>query len=533
MWKIVDDDIILGKTRVFEVNGGWLVKVGTSGNITFFADENHQSFSSPVVVKDPAPSEPLTYIQKVYTDGWEKDWTHFSWAKTDDGYIKNGNTVIRSDIDGWSAFNAAFRNGTFSPLNTKGIGFKIKSEVANSPADTLAFSVTNGRTTLGSINLGTIFPNGFPKDFQEVFITFEELGLSYENCTNFLIAGKSSDKRDAIFIDDVYLVKYEIEQSLPIPKPDLSPAIASPFSLSVSGNKILDNGVEFQGKGVNLHDTRGNNACAYTPPNVGEVIRRLDHLKSKGVTIVRMIMESYAVANGRVNYKSIFEDSAYLEDIKTIVSHAGKLGLKIMVTPFVDPSVVGSSGEVTPGLIQFWQKMTSSFIDSGHIIFGIINEPEMNNDGSRNDIRRQGFLDAIDAIRSAEKPGQEHIIAVQGIAAWGREMMYWVNNPINKTNIVYEVHAYDPQNKFNERFIIPSRTLPIIIGEFGPDGTYMDLPGCEALILKANELNITWLGWAFHPQSPPSMLINNGNNCGIDMDLNQLTPWGQLIIDNL
>ena len=97
---------------------------------------------------------------------------------------------------------------------------------------------------------------------------------------------------------------------------------------------------------------------------------------------------------------------------------------------------------------------------------------------------------------------------------------------------MYETHVYNPEADFNAQFVIPSQTLPVVIGEFGPDGTYMNMSDCQALMDLAESLKIPYTGWSFNHDANPSMLVYQGagNHIGIDL---VPTPWGLLIKNQL
>ncbi len=98
--------------------------------------------------------------------------------------------------------------------------------------------------------------------------------------------------------------------------------------------------------------------------------------------------------------------------------------------------------------------------------------------------------DAVAAIRKVESAAgvQPHIISVQGTGGWARRMDYYVTHPITAgggKNIVYEVHVYDPSSDFAKLFINPAKTLPLVIGEFGPHSSRMTTTDCTKLMDEA------------------------------------------------
>jgi hypothetical protein len=103
-------------------------------------------------------------------------------------------------------------------------------------------------------------------------------------------------------------------------------------------------------------------------------------------------------------------------------------------------------------------------------------------------------------------------------------------------NIVYEVHVYDPESTFNQHFITPAQSIPVIIGEFDPvDSTWanMSLNDCQALMNTAQQLDIPYLTWSFHHRSPPSLLVDYfSGGPGYGMNLVPI-QWGLLLKSHL
>ena len=93
--------------------------------------------------------------------------------------------------------------------------------------------------------------------------------------------------------------------------------------LYTKGNKIYTHdGQVWQGRGANLQDTRGCNACTWSPPNTAEIKRRIDELVDVwGADFIRLTMESYAASQGRTHWQGILLDREYLDDIIEIVDY--------------------------------------------------------------------------------------------------------------------------------------------------------------------------------------------------------------------
>lgn len=325
--------------------------------------------------------------------------------------------------------------------------------------------------------------------------------------------------------------------------PTPAPAATAGEWLRTAGNRIeRADGTVWVGRGVNIHDTRSCNACAYQSPDVGEVLRRVDEAVAWGADFLRLDLESYASADGRAHWRGVLDDPDYLAAVQQIVAHvASRPGVYVMVSLWTDPSF-DSRGWPTEGTAAVWRRLAEVFRDEPRVVFGVANEPESNFDGALDAQAWQAMNDVVAAIRQVEESAgtPRHLVAVQGTRQWARVLDYYVQRPIaagGGLDVVYETHVYDPASTFQARFVDPSRTLPVIIGEFGP----VDLPGiatmslddCSRLMDRAEELGVPYLGWTFHMRCSPNLLVDaSGGSCGIGMPL-QPTAWGELLRSRL
>jgi endoglucanase len=297
--------------------------------------------------------------------------------------------------------------------------------------------------------------------------------------------------------------------------------------LYTEGNRIrLSSGEVWRGRGANLHDTRSCNACTYEPPNLAEVKRRIDTLVDGWkANFIRLNLESYANA-GPV--------------VKELVDYIGtKPGVYVLVSLWQDPTF-STLGWPTEQTIPVWQKLAETFKHSPHVLFGLSNEPQANDDGALDAQVWSAMNQTVAAIRAVEDAAgtPRHVITVQGTRQWGRRLDYYVTHPITAgggQNIAYETHVYNPSTDFAQLFETPARVLPVIIGEFGPAdgslGTVMTEADIERLMDRAEALDLPHLAWTFHMRCPPNLLVDSTQNaCGVDMPLVP-TAWGQRIKD--
>lgn len=303
--------------------------------------------------------------------------------------------------------------------------------------------------------------------------------------------------------------------------------------LRTEGNRILTpDGTRWHGRGANLADTRGCNACAYQTADVNEVKRRLDVLVDEWkANFIRLDLESYAMAEGRVTWQSFVTDAAYRADLKAIVAHAvSKPGVYVMLSLWVDPSI-SVEGWPTAQTADAWRVLAAEFKDEPRVLFGLVNEPESNFTGADDATVWAAMNSTVQAIRDVEGTGPKHLVAVQGTRAWARELQYYVTHPITAgggANVIYETHVYDPPSEFAALFETPAQTLPVVIGEFGPATGFMTEADCTALITRARAAEVPHLAWTFHQRCPPNLIEETAGGCGIGMPLRP-TSWGTLL----
>ena len=312
--------------------------------------------------------------------------------------------------------------------------------------------------------------------------------------------------------------------------------------LAVKDRRIrLPDGAPFHGRGANVHDTRSCDSCAFEPPHVDEVMRRIDTLTDEWhATFLRLLFESYPddgrakVGNPRTHYRNVLEDPDYFRDMMRIIGHIGtKKGVYVLVSLWQDPTF-SPLGWPTPRTAEVWKKLAGALRDMPFVMFGLVNEPQSNEDGKRDPEVWEAMNDNVAAIRSVEREGRFHIVTVQGTREWGRSLAYYVEHPITAgggVNVAYETHVYNRPARFDELVTRPAKTLPVIIGELGPqndDHVTMLPDDCQKLMDLAEGLDVPWMAWTFHTNCPPNLLVERKNTCVVGAPFTP-SPWGRMV----
>lgn len=317
--------------------------------------------------------------------------------------------------------------------------------------------------------------------------------------------------------------------------------------LSTSGNRIVDaSGQTWMGRGVNLHDTRSCKACAFERPGpqlVQEVKRRIDFLVNDwGINLIRLNLESYPPDDAEVgelaHYGGVLDDPGYFAEVVDLVRHIGtKPGVYVLLSLWHEPSFDQRLAIPSARTRMAWEKLAGALVRDPHVIFGVANEPQGNNEADDAEVW-QSMNQAVAAIRAVEERvgATHHLIAVQGTRDYARDVRYYLDHPITAgggVNIVYEAHIYNPAADFNDLIAVPYARLPMLIGEFGPvqrpDDLTMTLEDSERLMELAETLRIPYAAWTFHMRCPPNLLEDTApGHCGTGMELRP-TPWGEQV----
>lgn len=327
--------------------------------------------------------------------------------------------------------------------------------------------------------------------------------------------------------------------------------------LSTSGNQLLLNGQPFLGRGVNLLTSRSCGACAWMEnfasergKAVAEVKRRIDFLQAKKVNFVRLLLET----NEAEEYRNYLASPVYRQEVQEIMAYLdSKPGIVVLLSVWMDPSLdalglpttTPPAGKVT-STRQILEALVDDFGKYPRVMWGLSNEPHTTS-AAEDQTGWTRMNDLVAAIRAkeAQTGSSEHVIAVQGLRDWARDLSYYVTHPITAgggKNVVYEAHQYNPKSEFGRYFLNAATTLPVIIGEFGPFAwggvTQMDTPDFQELIDQAEQKKFSYLAWAFHQRCPPNLIIDPqaGNWCEIRPEVEgplQLSTWGIWFFDAL
>ena len=321
-------------------------------------------------------------------------------------------------------------------------------------------------------------------------------------------------------------------------------------ALYTQGNHIYANGRIWMGRGANMFDVRSNGACydkwyKHDPTyeeRVGHVKKLVDTLVDDWhANFIRLTLETH---RGDYQY-SVVNDSNYLRSIVAIVDYIGtKRGVQVIVTPWLDPSknllenmpnealgilsidpLLLPAGEVNQGgsaerapyyTSDVLSKLVRALWTRKHVVWGLGNEPTNGGNATMDNQVWHQHNNLVRIIRDEESAlgSFPHVISVPGTRGWARDVNYYVKNPITAgrgINIAYEAHLYNAAADFPYLVTTPAKTLPLVIGEFGPTSGIATIADATKLMALAESLQIPFAGWTFSGKSPGWNMISDSN----------------------
>ena len=215
----------------------------------------------------------------------------------------------------------------------------------------------------------------------------------------------------------------------------------------------------------------------------------------------------YAISNWHANVirTRLIQDSYEHDPEKTfdelekqIINPAKRRGAYVIMHPRFteESSLPDQSG------IDMWRTAAERYKNTPNIIYDIFAEPH---DIPREEIRKL----AIDVIKAIREVNPRSLILVAG-TDWGREINFFLLEPLPYKNIVYRSNPYNQYGEFKSLFGEIANKHPVFIGEFGSNAyPPMSNDDVKKLIKYAAQLNIGWTAWNFHDTGCPCLLENH------------------------
>lgn len=269
--------------------------------------------------------------------------------------------------------------------------------------------------------------------------------------------------------------------------PTPAPARAPP-RLHVDGTTLrTPAGAEVRLRGVNVCSLEFDQAGANWQPQPDGGSTTLDVLAARDrwrVNAVRM----------PINQEWLLTDDAYLSRVESLIDAAALRGVYVILDvqwehgERTEPYQLNILKRPTFGFGNtteaLWHLAAGRWSNRDNLLFDVINEPH--------DVTPSEL--SIDMQRMVDRLAQRapQTLVVVGGPDWAHSVDWWRLHPLKSANVVYSAHEYlpyDPPSSFDEHFVRPAQTLPVLVAEFGPDQ--------DQLIDTAETAGVDgWMPWA-------------------------------------
>lgn len=216
----------------------------------------------------------------------------------------------------------------------------------------------------------------------------------------------------------------------------------------------------------------------------------------------------------------------YEEFIRPAVDRCKKRGLYCIVEPHHFPykddyarSTFGSVDAQIKWHEDFWHYMAPRLKDEPHVLFGCANESF----GSCGGRIRPWMVNLVDIIRSYDTDG-DNIVIVQGGGSYGNDVSCYVNNPIDKKNIMYERHKYGQHSSLDNddggAFVKLADNHPCLVGEWHylrPNGNDVGTSISTWTNWYRNHPNVWSTVWRDHDKDNPDNFSSMFENLNVDL----------------
>lgn len=257
--------------------------------------------------------------------------------------------------------------------------------------------------------------------------------------------------------------------------------------------------------------------------------------------------------------QSRFHDPRYPERVVRAVREARSAGLYVILalqfSDRGDPNYPGNP--LTTNMHQpmaderhsvpFWRDVASRFKDDGGVLYELYSEPyPIGGEGGfsnwdlwlnggaapaddvyepRAAFQAAGMQKLYDTVRET---GAHNLVIVSG-TQWGYRLSGVPGRKVQGYNIAYSAHPWDwpPERQpatWERDWAFLAETEPVMITEFGSYDCTERYP--RAVLDKADELEISWIAWAWQAPSPGSALRQEGRGDAICEFPMLLTDWG-------
>ena len=301
------------------------------------------------------------------------------------------------------------------------------------------------------------------------------------------------------------------------------PTSSMPLPLKVAGTHVVNG----RGERVRL---RGVNAAAleWSSNGEGHILKTVEvAIRDWHVNHVRLPLAQDRWFGKAPEQKD--EGTAYRALVKQVVDLCASRGCYIILD--LHWSDRGQWGHdigqhVMPdrNSLSFWKEVAAIYKDHPAVIFDLYNEPhdvswdvwrdgghvtEKAKGGQKHEFEAVGMQAMLDTVRST---GAKNVVIVGGLD-WSYDLSGFLKgyrlDDRRGNGIIYANHSYPFKGDSVERWLAKmetaTKTLPVIVSEFGPPGTKEE-PWLRRVLQALEEHQWDWTAWDMHPAASPCLI---------------------------
>jgi len=292
------------------------------------------------------------------------------------------------------------------------------------------------------------------------------------------------------WIDDMHFLK------TPAPVPPPPPNVTQVGTHTIARGGFYTEGNKIYNSSGAVHTFKGLARPSFEWDAAGFGITREDvkRMKAWGANVVRFSLNQ----GFWLSSSTQFHKQVYKKYVNRAVNWVLEEGMAVILDLHWLDSMRRQAAMPDGDSTAFWQDVARTYANDGRVVFELYNEPYPMNWGTW----RTGMQTLYNAVRGQNAQnlvligGDNYAYDLSGVGA----------NPITgAVNVAYVTHPYvfkQSEKSFQDAFLTPAATLPVVATEFGNAGINGGTVGCNPADYSGplgnfRTAGMGWTGWAW------------------------------------